>query len=89
MIAYRPKTLFQANTAEREKWQQIAGDPVTQRAIAYAQADMAMSGLNPDEMRGANAFILILLNLSEEIPVVKPLPMKSLKSFDEPQEPNR
>lgn len=82
MISYRPKTLFQANTTEREAFSQMAANPLLHRAIAYAQADMAFAGFGPQEMAGVTAFILGLLNLSENEEVKKPLPVKSLTSFD-------
>ncbi len=83
MAAYRPKTIFQSNSADREAWQQMAGSPLLHRAIAYAQADMAFAGFGPHEMLGATALILALLNLSENEDQKKPLPIRRLTSYDE------
>ena len=84
MIAYRPKTLFQKNNTDRAAWQSVAGNDLTHRAIAAAQAEMAFAGFGPQEMRGVSAFILTLLNLSETEEMQKPLPTKPLTSFDAP-----
>lgn len=87
MVPYRPKTLFQNNSQEREAWSQLASNPLLHRAIAYTQADMATAGFGPDEMKGVNSFIVGLLNLSENVEVQKPLPTKPLTSFDTPLKP--
>lgn len=84
MIPYRPKSLFQANSREREEFAKIAANPLLHKAITYAQADMAAAGFGPDEMRGVNNFVVWLLNLSEDDEVKKPLPVKHLVSYDNP-----
>jgi len=84
MIAYRPKTLFQKDSKQREAWQQLASNPLLHQAIAFTQADMATAGFGPHEMNGVNNFIVGLLNLSENEPEQKILPVKSLTSFDPP-----
>ncbi len=86
MAAYRPKHIFQSNSAEREAWQSMSSSPILHRAIAYAQADMAFAGFSPYHMDGATAFILGLLNLSENEEVKKTLPIRRLASFDDDAE---
>lgn len=84
MISYRPKTLFQKDSKQREAWQQLASNPLLHQAIAFTQADMATAGFGPHEMNGVNNFIIGLLNLSENDETQKPLPIKRLTSYDEP-----
>jgi len=83
VVQYSPRAQFQSNTVQREAWSQQVRDPLFHRAIAAAQAELALKGFEPHEMRGANALIFMLLNLAEEIETVKPLPTKPLKSFDD------
>lgn len=87
MITYNPKLQFQANTERREAWRQMAGSPILQSALTHAQAHMAQAGFGPDEMRGVNAFIVGLLNLSEDAPQPKALPARQLSSYDQPAKP--
>jgi hypothetical protein len=82
-MTFRPKELFQKDGKEREAWQQLAGSSTLQRALAFAQADMANSGFGPNEMHGVNCFIDRLLNLSENDPEQKTMPIKRLKSWDD------
>jgi len=84
MNSYRPKQLFQTDSKAREQWAQVASSSLLKNAIAYAQADMAFAGFGPAHMDGVNFFIIGLLNLSESEDPQKPLPIRTLKSWDEP-----
>ena len=83
MISFSPKALFQASKERREAWHTIASNHVTHLAIAHAQAQMARDGFGPHEMNGANAFITTLLNMSEDIQQLSPLPARRL-NIDSP-----
>jgi hypothetical protein len=79
---YSPKLRFQQSTARREQWSKIVADPVFHDALLHTQAQMAAAGFGPQEMVGVNNFIVGLMNLSEDIVKVNPLPAKQLKSYE-------
>lgn len=84
MEDFNPKKQFQSDITRREKWALMAADPTLHTAQTYALAVMSSRGLSPEQLLGANGFIFILNNLSEEPQKIKDLPRRQLTSFDKP-----
>ena len=82
MITYSPKQQFQAHKSQREEWSQIVANPLFNRTITFALAEMISRGLSPESLAGVNGFIHTLQNMSEDPEVVKPMPQRSLTSYD-------
>jgi hypothetical protein len=83
--AYNPKLRFQADTQRRERWAQMASDPVFHDAMIHAQSHLAQAGFNPQEMVGVTHFIHTLVNLSEDVMQNTALPVKKLADTETPK----
>ena len=82
MVLFSPKTQFQEDAKQREEWAQIANSKILHKVLMTGIAELAARGFQPQEMVGANSLIAVILNLSEDAPLPKPLPSKPLTSFD-------
>ena len=81
MIIFSPKQQFQDDAKQREEWAQIANSKILHKVLMTGIAELAARGFH-QEMAGANSLIAVILNLSEDAPLLKPLPSKPLTSFD-------
>jgi len=83
-VIISPRYQFQGHKDRRERWAQIANDPVFHAAVTHALAEMVSRGLAPDALAGVNGFIYTLSNMHEDLPLPKQIPAKPLTSFDPP-----
>lgn len=68
-IILHPKAQYQAyHGTEREAWLKIARARETQLTMAYALSEMAALGFSQEQIRGANTFVQIVLNMGENPP---------------------
>lgn len=87
-----PQEQFQQfHAAERLKWAELAASHTLQLAFSYGLAEMAKLGYSQLELRGANQFIYLVLNLSEELKPAGATQYPSQPLLDEnaPQEPQQ
>lgn len=92
MYTLHPTEQFQKFHPEaRLEWASMSTSRTLQLAFNYGLAEMAQLGYSQQETRGANQFILLVLNLSEEL---KPAgatqyPAQPLLDENAPQEPQQ
>jgi hypothetical protein len=79
MNEFNPKAQFLLyHKPEAELLQQQSAERWFKISLSSALAELAGRGANPDELKGARAFISVLLNLPEQLTITK-LPIKSLE----------
>lgn len=66
-IALHPKLQFQTHGEEREEWRKMAASRPAKVAMSYTLAELVALGCTSEQLRGANQFALVLLNLGEPI----------------------
>jgi hypothetical protein len=81
-VQLRPKELFQNQSDLRKDFGNMAHGNVLQSAVTHALAEFARNNPTADEMRGANAFVSVLLNLSDN---PDPMPHFPVKRLQQPQ----
>ena len=88
MLNLSPIAHFQkVRPAEAEELFKVMRTSWMTSAMIYALAEMSGRNATNDELRGARAFMALLLNMAEPIPApAPPLPDKSLgQKTDEPK----
>lgn len=80
-IAFSPKKLFIKHHPDLASFRIMVGSSLCQNAIKDAIAEMAWRGASDDQLRGANTFVSILLNLSEPESPSSQIPVKGLRTL--------
>lgn len=76
-----PKEQFKANKGEAGEFAAMLDNPILQKAITYALAQMASTNTSLSEISGANMFVATLSNLPKDEPKNE-FPQRTLKSFE-------
>ena len=86
MISFSPKARFLKKSEQVEAFQKLVTEPLIHVVLESALAEMAWR--SPPESReqliGVNNFISLFLNMGTPIEAPKPMPAKTLKSWDLP-----
>lgn len=82
-VLFNPKEQFQRDPSQRADWAEIARNPLLHKAITHTQAQMSWAGFSRDHMLGVSNFIVMLLNLSEELKESDQPRAQHLTSYDQ------
>ncbi|MGV1047666.1 MAG: hypothetical protein ACOYD4_03955 [Solirubrobacterales bacterium] len=82
MNNFSPRAQFQQNKQECEEFSNLASHPLLHKAFTHTLAEMAASGCNEAELRGARLMVEMFINLGESNISSPFLRSKPLKTYD-------
>lgn len=87
-MSYSPKDQFKKLHEQNfMDFRPVSESSYFKNAITHAIALMVEDGSTTEEFKGANRFIACLYGLVEDAPVIRKLPVKSLKVLDKDESP--